>query len=423
MDQMGQRAAAIVAAAPVAIRSNDVDYVYRQDNDLLYLTGFDEPESVCLLLPGHPQEEFVLFVRPRDPERETWTGRRAGVEGAIAHYGARAAYPIDKLNEKVGDLVSERESLYYRFGRDTAFNERVVSWMRQWQQLRPRSGKGPVALLDPGEIVHEMRLRKSAQELAHMQRAAEIAAAAHLAAMGAVRDGMHEFEIEALLDSTFRKLGGSGPAYPSIVAAGANATILHYTTNDQVIHNGELLLIDAGAEYAHYCSDVTRTIPVGGRFRPEQRALYEVVLRAQLAAIDLVRPGARYDEPHGRAVEVLVDGLLALGILAGDRQTILEKEEYRPFYMHRTSHWLGMDVHDVGNYKLGDTLRALEPGMVLTVEPGLYIPVDCPTVDPRYRGIGIRIEDDILVTATGNEVLSASAPKDPAELESLCRRD
>ncbi|MFQ5666062.1 MAG: aminopeptidase P N-terminal domain-containing protein [Candidatus Binatia bacterium] len=419
MDRLGPSAAAVFPAAPTSIRSNDVEYPYRQDNDFLYLTGFVEPEAACVLSPGHPQAEFVLFVRPRDPERETWTGRRAGVEDAKTVYGAQAAYTIDELDAKIGDYVGERDRLYYAFGRDAAFNQRVLGWLQRWQQLRPRSGTGPVAVLDPREIVHEMRLIKGAEEVACMRKAIEIAAAGHHAAMRAARDGTREYEIEALLQYSFRKAGGAGPAYPSIVASGPNATILHYTANDEVLRAGQLLLVDAGAEYAGYCSDVTRTFPVDGRFRQAQRALYDVVLQAQRAALDTVKPGARIDAPHTRALEVLVDGLVTLGILTGDRQEIISKELYRPFYMHRTSHWLGMDVHDVGKYKLGGDARILEPGMVLTVEPGLYIGPDKADVPERYRGIGIRIEDDVLVTPAGHEVLSDAVPKLPADLESL----
>jgi Xaa-Pro aminopeptidase len=307
----------------MAVRSNDVEHRYRQDNDLLYLTGFPEPEAVCLLLPGHPKEEYILFVRPRDQERETWTGRRAGIEGAVATYGAPGAYPIDKLDEKIGEYVGECERLYYAFGRDAQLNQRVVGWMQHWRQQRARSGKGPTAVLDPAEILHEMRVIKSAEELAHMRRAAAIAAAGHDAAVRAVRDGVREYEIEAVLDYTFRKMGGAGPAYPSIVAAGANATILHYTTNDQPMRDGQLVLIDAGAEYEGYCSDVTRTFPVGTRFSEAQRAIYDLVLQAQLAAIEIIRPGVRVEDAHRRVIEILVEGLLALGILHGDREEII----------------------------------------------------------------------------------------------------
>ena len=419
MDRIGPTAAAVFPAAPLAVRSNDVEYPYRQDNDFLYLTGFVEPEAVCLLLPGHAKEEFILFVRPRDPERETWTGRRAGIEGAVGTYGADMAYPIDKLNDKIGEYVGEREQVYYAFGRDLALNQRMLHWLQHWRQQRPRSGKGPISVLDPTEIVHEMRLLKSTAEVACMRRAIEIAAVGHDAALRAAHDGAYEYEIQALLDFHFRKLGGSGPAYPSIVATGVNATILHYTTNDQPMRDGDLLLIDAGAEYADYCADITRTFPVGPRFTSPQRAVYDVVLRAQRAAIEMIRPGVRVDEPHARAVEVLVDGLLDLGLVHGAREEIISKEQYRPFYMHRTSHWLGMDVHDVGKYKVDGAARVLEPGMVLTVEPGLYIAADRAEVEARYLGIGVRIEDDVLVTADGHEVLSAAIPKDPSDLEAI----
>lgn len=421
MDRIGPRAAAVLPAAPGAVRSNDVEYTYRQDNDFLYLTGFREPEAVCLLLPEHAKSEFVLFVQPRDPEREVWTGRRAGVEGATAQLGAQMAYPIDKLDEQIGELVGERDQLYYGFRRDGVFNDRVVRWMRQWQLTRPRTGTGPTAVLDPGAILHEMRLRKSEEELACMRQAIAISDEAHRAAMRAARGGMYEHEIEALLDYTFRRKGAAGPAYPSIVASGPNATVLHYTTNDRELQPGEMLLIDAGAEYGGYCADVTRTFPLAAHFTAAQRAVYEVVLRAQLAAIEVIRPGARYEDVHKRAVEVLVDGLLQLGLLQGEREEIINKEAYRTFYMHRTSHWLGLDVHDVGQYKLEGSSRLLEPGIVMTVEPGIYIPLERTDVDPQYRGIGVRIEDDVLVTAAGHEVLSATVPKHPDEIEALRR--
>jgi Xaa-Pro aminopeptidase len=422
MDRFGTTAAAVFPAAPVALRASDVEHRYRQDSDFLYLTGFPEPEAVCLLLPGHPKEEFVLFVRPRDPERETWTGRRAGVDGAIATYGAQAAYPIDTLDQKIGEYVSERDRLYYRSGRDATFDQRVLAWMRQWQLSRPRSGTGPTAVLDPAEWLHEMRMVKGPEELASLRAAIGISAAAHRAAMCSARAGAFEYEIEALVDYTFRRMGAVGPAYPSIVAGGPNSTILHYSTNDNPLRAGDLLLIDAGADFAGYCADITRTFPVADRFAGPQRAIYELVLQAQLAAITAIRPGVRHEEIHRCAVEVLVDGLVDLRLLTGDRQEIISKELYRPFYMHRTSHWLGMDVHDVGLYKSAGTSRLLEPGMVMTVEPGIYIAADREDVDPQYLGIGVRIEDDILVTAAGHEVLSAAVPKQPADIEAL-RRD
>lgn len=421
MDRLGPSAAAVFPAAPVALRAVDVEHRYRQDSDFFYLTGFPEPEAVCLLLPGHPKEEFVLFVRPRDPERETWTGRRAGVDGAIANYGPQMAYPIDQLDERIGASASERDRLYYRSGRDYAFDQRVLAWMRQWQLTRPRTGTGPTAVLDPAEFLHEMRMVKGPEELEALRTAIAITAEAHAAALRAARPGVHEYEIEALIDYTFRRKGAVGPAYPSIVAGGANATTLHYVSNDRLLSAGDLVLIDAGADFAGYCADVTRTVPVADRFTGPQRAIYEVVLQAQLAAIAIIRPGIRHEEIHQRAVEVLVDGLLELQILRGDRQEIIGKEQYRPFYMHRTSHWLGMDVHDVGLYKVAGSSRTLAPGMVMTVEPGIYIAADRQDVHPQYCGIGVRIEDDILVTAEGHDVLSAVVPKHTADIEAVRR--
>ena len=419
MEAIGPDAVAILPAAPERTRSNDVEYRYRQHSDFYYVTGFPEPGAVCVLQPGHPSEEYVLFVRPRDRDKETWTGRRAGVEGAVTDYGASIAYPIDELDQRVEKMISERAHFYCAFDRDEAFGRRAMGWLERAQLMRPRTGRGPTGLLDVGVLVHELRLHKSADELDRMRRAAAISAEAHVAAMRSVQPGCWEYEIEALIDYTFRRNGAAGPAYPSIVAAGANATILHYTTNDRRMKAADLLLIDAGAEYDFYCADVTRTFPVGTRFSGRQKDVYALVLAAQLAAIDAVRPGARFDEPHQHAVRTLVDGLIALGILKGSADEIREKELYKPVYMHRTSHWLGMDVHDVGLYKHGDAARTLEPGMVLTVEPGLYFGEHLEEVDPAWHGVGVRIEDDVLVTADGHEVLTAAVPKQIDEIEAL----
>ena len=410
---------AIFPAAPLSIRSHDTEYRYRQDNDLYYLTGFPEPESVCLLSPQHDKERFILFVRPRDKDKEIWTGKRFGVEGAKEIFGADAAYPIDKLDEVLPEHIAAVEKVYYALGRDERMNAKILELMNRGRLQRPRSGRGPVSLIDPGEILHEQRLRKSAEEIGLMRRAVAASAAAHHAAMTQTRPGMYEYEIEALLEFHFRRLGAEGPAYPSIVASGANATILHYTLNNQRMQEGALLLIDAAAEYGCYCSDVTRTFPIGARFSPLQRDIYNLVLTAQKQAIALVCPGVRFDDVHQRATEILVDGLREFGLLEGQTREIIEKGEHRRFYMHRTSHWLGMDVHDVGKYKLDEVSRTLEPGMVLTVEPGIYIAEDAEGVDDRYRGIGVRIEDDVLVTADGHEVLSAAIPKDVDDIEAL----
>jgi Xaa-Pro aminopeptidase len=409
---------AVFRSAPVAVRSHDVDYPYRQDNDLLYLTGFDEPESTCVLAPGteHP---FTLFVRPRDREREVWTGTRAGVEGAREVYGADAAYVADELTELLPKMIQHAPVLYFAPGRDTRFNQRILDLFAWARDNRARSGAGPRGVLDPGTLLHEMRLFKAPEEIAAMERAVAISNEAHRAAMRATAPGCFEYEIEALIDYTFRRRGGTGPAYPSIVASGANATILHYVDNVRQMADGDLLLIDAGAEFGGYCADVTRTFPVGKRFSKQQRALYEIVLRAQEGAIATVRPGVPADLPHRRAVELLVDGLVELGLLEGSRDEIVESGAYARYYMHRTSHWLGMDVHDVGVYHVGEGPRPLAPGMVLTVEPGLYVASDDAKVDAAWRGIGIRIEDDVLVTPTGARVLSAEVPKSIDDIEAI----
>jgi Xaa-Pro aminopeptidase len=419
MEQLGGEAAALFPAAPESMRSRDVEYRYRQHSDFYYLTGFDEPGAVCLLLPGHPTEEYVLFVQPRDQERETWTGRRLGTEGAIEHLGASTAYPAGEMDSKILEFLRERRDLYYAVEPDRLFNQRVLRWLVQTQTERPRSGKGACNLLDPREILHEMRLRKEPEDLDQMRRAAAITAEAHREVMRQVRPGRNEYEIEALLDYEFRRAGAAGAAYPSIVASGVNATVLHYTRNDRAMAEGDLLLVDAAAEYEFYCADVTRTLPVGRRFEGRARAVYEVVLAAQIAAIDAVRPGVRVDDVHERAVQLLVRGLLELGLMIGEAEAIREKELYKPFFMHRTSHWLGMDVHDVGLYKAAGQSRVLEPGMVLTVEPGLYIGNHMENVAAEWHGIGVRIEDDVLVTAGGHEVLSTGAPKDIDAVESL----
>jgi Xaa-Pro aminopeptidase len=412
---------AIFPAAPSSVRSHDTEYRYRQDNDFYYLTGFPEPEALCLLSPQHEKERFILFVRPRDKDKEVWTGKRFGVEGAKELFGVDAAYTIDKIDEILPQHLAQAEKVYYSFQRDERLNTKIFDLMNQSRMLRQRSGKGPVSLIDPGETLHEMRLFKSEGELGMMQRAITASTAAHHAALTQTRPGMYEYEIEAVLEFHFRRLGAAGPAYPSIVASGANATILHYISNDCQMKDGDLLLIDAAAEFGCYCSDVTRTFPVGAQFSPVQRELYSLVLTAQKEAITMTRPGVRFDDIHQRATEILVDGLRDFGLLSGSTKEIIEKGDHRRFYMHRTSHWLGMDVHDVGKYKIGEESRVLEPGMVLTVEPGLYIADDAEGVEARYRGIGIRIEDDVLVTADGHEVLTKAIPKEIDDLEALRR--
>ncbi len=408
----------ILPAPPTVIRNNDVEHEFRQGSDLYYLTGFDEPESVLVLSTVHPEHRAVLFLRTRDPERETWDGPRLGVERAPAELGVDAAFPIGELDERLPTYMENTRRVYYRLGLDRRFDDRFLGALDVVRLRSRRSGECPSEIVEPGVILHEMRVKKSTDEIAVMRRAAAITREAHLAAMRAAQPGRYEYELEAELLRTFRAHGSERPAYGSIVGAGPNATILHYRRNDRRLESGDLVLIDAGAEFGYYASDVTRTFPVSGHFSPEQRAIYELVLQAQLAAIETVRPGATLDAIHERAVAVLVDGLLALGLLQGEREQVIEQGDYKRFYMHRTSHWLGMDVHDVGRYHQAGSPRALEPGFVLTVEPGLYISPSAE-VDPRYRGIGVRIEDDLLVTSDGSENLTADIPKAPPELEAI----
>ena len=412
-------AAAILPSAPIAVRSNDVEFVYRQDNDFFYLTGFAEPESVALFAPGHKDGEFVMFVRPRDRERETWTGRRAGVEGAMLDYGADKAYVIDEIDRVLPRYLEGVERVYYPLGNNERMNSRVLELMRGAQAMRPRTGSGPVAMLDPREIIHEARLKKRPEELDAMRRAAAISCEAHKDAMRRARGGMMEWEIEALVDYAFRSRGAAGPSYPSIIASGPNAATLHYIHNDRKMVSGDLLLIDAGCEVDFYASDVTRTFPVGMRFNPAQRALYSVVLEAQRRGIESIKPGVRFDDVHEVALRVLVEGMIDLGFVKGPLDDALKSGSYRRYYMHRTSHWLGMDVHDVGLYRVGGSSRVLEPSMVLTVEPGIYVSPDDESAPEQMRGVGIRIEDDVLVTAEGYEVLTAAIPKTIDDVEAL----
>jgi Xaa-Pro aminopeptidase len=414
---------AIFPAAPVALRNSDVEHEYRQDTDFYYLTGFEEPNAVAVLVPGHAEHRFVLFVQPKDREREVWTGWRAGAEGAIRDYEADAAFTLDKLDEELPKLALKADRIYYRFGSDPTFDERLVGWLRRFQRERQRNGTGPTSVIDPAEILHEMRLVKSSHDLGLLRRAIDITCEAHRAAIAAIRPGVYEYEIEAVLRYVFRKHGSPRPGYPPIVASGPNATVLHYTTNNRRVEENDLVLIDAGTEYGYFTGDVTRTLPASGRFTREQETIYQIVLDAQTEAIKAVRPGATFIEPHDRALRVLVECMAREGLLEGDPDKLIEEEAYKKFYMHRTSHWLGMDVHDAGPYKVADEYRRLEPGMVLTVEPGIYLAEDLPEFDPRFRGIGVRIEDDVLVTEAGSEVLSASVPKTREEIENAMKEN
>jgi Xaa-Pro aminopeptidase len=407
---------AVFRAPRLAVHANDVEHRYRPESTFHYLTGFGEPDAVAVLDGSGERNSFVLFVQPRDPTKETWTGPRAGVEGACEVFGADAAFPMDQLSNELIPRIARARELYYRLGLDESFDVRMLDMARAAWAARPRTSNDlPASVRDPGPVVHELRLKKSEAEIAWMRHAIAIATEGHLAAIREVRPGMREFEIEALVEYTFRRGGASGFAYPTIAAGGANATILHYTANQDVLRDGELLLLDAGCEVGCYCSDITRTFPIGDRFTTAQERIYDLVLQSQLAAIAAVKPGASVEDPHNRAVEVLVDGLLSLGVLKGSAKAVIDEGLHRPYFMHRTSHWLGMDVHDVGAYKKDEKARVLEPGMILTVEPGLYFSrgADSPS---EYRGIGVRIEDDVLVTPGGHEVLSVTVPKRSEEL-------
>ncbi len=418
MRMMGEGAIAVVPGASLRYRSRDVEYPFRQDSDFHYLTGFPEPEAVAVLVPGRPQGEYILFCRERDPKTELWTGPVAGPEGACERYGADDAFPVSDLDDILPGLIEGCERVYYTMGTYPDFDRRMIGYLNELRRRVRAGARTPEEFVALDHLLHDMRLYKSRAELRAMREAARVAMGAHRRAMAACRPGLREHEIEAELLYEFRRHGAE-PAYPPIVASGPNACILHYTANDRCMADGELLLIDAGCEHDGYASDITRTFPVGGRFSPEQRALYEVVLAAQEAAIAAVRPGNHWNDPHDAAVRVLTRGLVRLGLLEGRPARLVRKGAYKRFFPHRTGHWLGLDVHDVGEYKVDEAWRLLEPGMVLTVEPGLYIPPNARGVRKRWRGIGIRIEDDVAVTADGCQVLTAALPKDPDTIEAM----
>jgi Xaa-Pro aminopeptidase len=418
MSRMGRGSIAIIPTAPARMRNRDSEFPYRPDSDFHYMTGFPEPEAVAVLVPGRKHGEYVLFCRVNDPVAEIWNGRRAGLEGAKRRYGADESYPIEELDDHLPKLLEHCERVYYTVGQSPDFDQRVIGWVNE---LRKRARGGvhtPREFVALDHHLHEMRLFKSKAEARAMRHAGNVAALAHVRAMRACRPGLMEYQVEAELLHTFRQ-HGCVPSYNPIVGGGANSCILHYTENNMPLRDGDLLLIDAGAEFDYYASDITRTFPVNGKFSREQKAIYELVLDAQHAAIAQVRPGRHWNQPHEAAVEVLTKGLVKLGLLKGRVAKLIKDQAYRKFYMHRTGHWLGMDVHDVGDYKTGDQWRKLEPGMVLTVEPGLYIPAGSGRVAKKWWNIGVRIEDDVLVTPTGCKVLTDAVPKTVREIEAI----
>jgi Xaa-Pro aminopeptidase len=417
MRMIGHDGIAILPSAPVKMRSRDAEYRYRQDSDFYYLTGFAEPDSVCVLAPGRDNGQFVLFCRDRDREKELWNGSRQGPEGAIGNYGADDAFPVDDLDDILPGLLETRSRVYYAMGANPEFDRRISEWVKS---LRAREAAGvhpPQEFVALDHLLHDMRLYKSRAELSAMRRSAKIAVAAHTRAMAAVRPGVYEYEVEAEFVHEFRRHDAC-VSYSPIVGSGANTCTLHYVDNNAQLKDGDLLLIDAGCEWDYYASDITRTLPVNGRFSAEQRAVYEIVLEAQLAAIERTCKGNHWNDPHDAAVRVITKGLRKLGLLQGTVPKLMRDGAYREFFMHRTGHWLGMDVHDVGDYRIDDEWRLLEPGMVTTVEPGIYISANS-NAPARWRNIGIRIEDDVAVTADGPDVLSRGCPKDPDEIEKL----
>ena len=422
--KMGRGGVAIFPSAPPAQWNHDTEYLYRPDPNFYYLTGFEEPESICVIAPEHPKHQYILFVRPKDKQAEIWNGKRVGVKDARKHYGADKVYPIEKFSEKIGKYLQDAKRLYYTLGSNEIIDTEILSLFTQSVRSRIRSGKGFDTLVDPSPILSELRLIKNETELQRIRQATEITVAGHVAAMKAVRPGLYEYQLESLVESTFRMNGAGGAAYPTIVASGGNATTLHYTTNDCEIEDGNLVLLDAGAEYGRYSGDVTRTFPASGTFTEAQREVYQLVLDAHKTIIDGIRPGVSIDEPHQKSIELLTEGMLSLGLLKKKKkiEKLIEDGAYRQFYMYRIGHMLGLDVHDVNCVREANgDYKTFQPGMVITIEPGLYVAEGTKGVPPQYLGIGVRIEDDILVTESGNENLTSGVPKEIDEVEALVR--
>ncbi len=419
MALMDPHSIAIIPSAREQVRSRDTEYPFRQDSDFYYLSGFTEPEAVLVLLPGRRHGQFVVFCRERDPKMEMWTGHRAGPEGVCEKHNADDAFPISDIDDILPGLLEGRERVYYSMGRSAEFDRQIMGWVNSIREKESSGAVPPGEFTDLDHMLHELRLYKSAAEIRLLRRAGDITTRAHRRAMKACSAGRYEYQLEAELQHEFATSGARHAAYPSIVGGGVNACVMHYVENSAKLRDGDLVLIDAGCELEYYASDVTRTFPVNGRFNREQRALYELVLKAQLAAIAAIKPGNHWNQPHDASVRVMTQGLLELGLLKGSLANLLKRQAYRTFYMHRVGHWLGLDVHDVGDYKVAEEWRLLEPGMVMTVEPGLYIAADNAKVAKKWRGIGIRIEDDVVVTESGCDVISSGAPKTVEEIEAL----
>ena len=417
MDLVGNDSIIIIPSADLKVRNRDAEFAFRQDSDFLYLTGFNEPQSVAVMTPGRKKSEYIIFCREKDPKTELWTGRMAGLKGAVDDHGAEDAFPMEDIDEILPRLMENRKKVYYSIGHNPEFDKQVISWVNSLRAKVRNGVQAPYELITLDKHLHEMRLFKSPAEQELMRQAANASVMAHVQAMKACQPELMEYEIDAEYLYAFRKQGME-PAYTSIVGGGENTCILHYIDNNAKLKDGDLLLVDAGAENQGYASDITRTFPVNGMFTEEQRQLYQIVLDAQYAAIRQVQPGNNWDDPHKAAVQVIASGLLELGLVEGDLEEIIKEEEYKPFYMHKTGHWLGLDVHDVGDYKLNGEWRTLEPGMVLTVEPGIYVSPS-ESIDKKWWNIGIRIEDDVLVTENGHEVLTGELIKEVDDIEAL----
>ena len=419
MAQMEPNSIALLAAAPPRVRNSDAEYLYRQNSDFHYLTGFTEEKALLALIPGRKQGEVVLFCQEKDKAKELWHGILMGPDVVRQELDIDDAFPVDDMDDILPELIEGRDRVYYSMGKDDHFDDQVMNWVKVIRSKAKMGAHPPGEFLMLDHLLHELRLIKSTGEIKLMQQAAKISAEGHKRAMAYCRPGIKEYELEAELLYAFTRNGSRAPAYTSIVAAGDNACILHYIENDAEVKAGDLVLIDAGCEYDHYASDITLTFPANGNFSPEQKSIYNIVLKAQLAAIEAIRPGVPWDEPHNISVKIITQGLVRLGILKGRPSQLIKSEAYKDFYMHRIGHWIGMDVHDVGDYKIDDDWRLLEPGMVTTVEPGIYISPSNRKVPKKWRGIGVRIEDDVLITRNGNKVLSAGIPKTVQEIESF----
>jgi Xaa-Pro aminopeptidase len=422
IEAIGKDAIAIIPAAHETTRSYDTEFKFRQDSDFYYLTGFPEPDAVAVIAPSKKKSPYQLFVRPRDAAMETWFGRREGIDGAVKNYGADKAYSIERFAENLPKLLDGHEKLYYRFGVDKDLDLQILKYLSAQRVRRLKTPYPPHTIIDPTILLHEMRLHKTEDEIELMQRAADITAEAHILAMQKTKAGMNESQIEAIIEHHFRMNGASGASYNSIVGGGENATILHYVENNRDLKDGELILIDAGCEYQGYAADITRTFPINGKFTEAQRDVYDIVLETEIACLEATKKGNTVKQRQDLSIELLTEGMKKLGLLKGKTKDLIKKKSYLKYYMHGVGHYLGLDVHDAGRYftdQSAKNSRPFEAGMVLTVEPGLYIAPGDKDAPAKYRGIGIRIEDDVLVTEEGNVNLTAKCPKHTEEIEQI----